>query len=385
MGLEYFGLPSYAYFAILVVEIIIGTMTNAFIVLVNLQDWLKGRSLNSSDKLVLSLALSNACFSFANAATIVFLFFFTGLTLLDYVFYIVHGVMTYAIFSSSWLSSWLCLFFFLKIINFKSGCFGWMKMKVDLLVPWLIFLSQVMSFISFLPLIWTTSKIYIPLNSTSSDSWANQTSKVYISLNTTSSDSMANQTSDVYISLNSTFLDSWVNQMPKVYISLNSTSSDSWTNQTSKVYISLNSTSSDSVTNQTSKVIGYKINDSYNFCSLIINCFVPFLIVTATTGRIIASLSSHARHMKQNMEDSRGPSLKVHQAAARTMSSLLVIYLIFYVVELGLGFLPMSSPLYWICFMLILFFPTLQSIVLISGNSKLRQICSDLMSCKKKH
>ncbi|KAM5152736.1 taste receptor type 2 member 13-like [Mantella aurantiaca] len=311
MGLDDITIPSYAeqFFVIFAAEIIIGTMTNAFIVLVNLRDWLKGRNLNSSDKLVLSLALSNACFSFANTTTVVFFIYFTEFVFLDYVFYINYGVMSYAIFSSSWLSSWLCLFFFLKIISFKSGCFGWMKMKVDLLVPWLIFLSQVMSFFSFLPLIWTTSKVYISLNSTSSDSW----------------------------------------------------------------------------TNQTSKVIGYKINDSYNLFSILINCFVPFLIVTATTGRIIASLSSHARHMKQNMEDSRGPNLKVHQAAARTMSSLLVIYLIFYVVELGLGFLPMSSPLYWICFMLILFFPTLQSIVLISGNSKLRQICSDLMSCKKKH
>nr|DBA18890.1 TPA: hypothetical protein GDO54_014784 [Pyxicephalus adspersus] len=309
MALDTFSIPSFAqiYFGILVVESIIGIFTNVFIVLVNLRDWLKGQSLNSSDHLVVSLALSNTCFSFANTAIIVCFIYFVEFVFPDYVFYIVYGTMSYTIFSSSWLSSWLCLFFFLKIINFKGGCFGWMKMKVGSLVPWLIFLSQVISCISSLPLIWTTTKVY-----------------------------------------------------------------------------SQNSTSSDLGGNETSTVTKYKINEFYNIFSIIVNCFVPFLIVMATTGCIIASLSLHTRHMKQNMEDSHGPSLKVHQAAARTMSSLLVIYLIFYVVELGLGFLPMSSLFYWICFMLISFFPTLQSIVLITGNSKLRQICSELLNCRKK-
>ncbi|XP_073490778.1 taste receptor type 2 member 14-like [Aquarana catesbeiana] len=303
MGSVFIGLPPNDYFAILMVEVAIGILTNAFIVLVNLRDWLKGQSLNSSDKLVVSLALSNTCFSVANAATIVCAFFFVGLMLVDYIYYILYGLMSYAIFSSSWLSSWLCLFFFLKIITFQGGCFGWMKTKVELLVPWLIFLSQVMSFASVLPSIWTTTKMFAG-NFTSSEI--------------------------------------------------------------------------DAI------VIGYQINSYYNYISVLVNCIVPFLIVTATTGRIIASLSLHAHHMKQNMEDSRGTSLKVHQVAARTMSSLLVIYLMFYVVELGLGFLSQTNQFYWMCFMLMLLFPTLQSIVLITGNSKLRQVCSDLMSCKKK-
>lgn len=310
MGLDNLVIPSYAeiFFAIFVVEIIIGTFTNAFIILVNLRDRLKGQVLNSSDRLVVSLALSNTCFVFANAASVVSYIYFTGVVFLDYVFYTLYYVIMYTLFSSSWLSSWLCLFFFLKIITFKGGFFGWMKVKVESLVPWLIFSSQVISFIGSLPFIWTTTKVF-----------------------------------------------------------------------------SSNVTSLDLGANQTFKVIGYKVNDSYTFFSLIVNCFLPFLIVMGTTGRIIASLSLHAQHMKQNMEDSRGASLKVHRAAARTMLSLLVIYLIFYVVEIALGFLPMDSPMYWICFALILVFPNLQSIILITGNSKLRKVWSDLMSCKKKH
>lgn len=301
MGSIFIGLQPNDYFAIIMVLVAIGILTNAFIVLVNLGDWLKGQSLNSSDKLVVSLALSNTCFSFANAAITTCAFFFVEL-LVGYIYYILYGLVSYAIFSSSWLSSWLCLFFFLKIITFQGGCFGWMKTKVELLVPWLIFLSQVISFVSLLPFFWTTTKVFAG-----------------------------------------------------------------------------NFTSSEPI------VIGYQTNSFYNYISVVVNCFVPFLIVTATTGRIIASLSLHAHHMKQNMEDSSGPSLKVHQVAARTMSLLLVIYLIFYVVELGLGFLSQASQIYWMCFMLILLFPTLQSLVLITGNSKLRQVCSDLMSCKKKH
>ncbi|KAM3916060.1 taste receptor type 2 member 40-like [Leptodactylus fuscus] len=302
MALENFYIPPFVetFLIILMIEIFSGVMTNVFIVVVNLHDWLKGRSFNSSDHLVVSLALSNFCFSCINAATIVCSIFFSSIFLVDFVFYTLYGIMSYSIFSSSWLSAWLCLFFCVKIISFQHGCMLWLKTNITSVVPWLILLSQVLSIVSSLPIIWTITKVYA-------------------------------------------------------------------TNATDEIG-----------TNGTLTFTGYQMSQTYNMFSLLINCFIPFMFVMVTTGRIIVSLCAHARHMKQNMED-HGPSLKAQQGAARTMMSLLILYLIFYVVELGLGFLSMADPLYWVCFVLIFSFPTLQSGVIISGNAKLKQTCKKIL------
>ncbi|XP_071977814.1 taste receptor type 2 member 40-like [Engystomops pustulosus] len=308
MGLDNFYIPPFVetFLIFLMIEIFTGVLTNVFIVVVNVHDWLRGQSLNSSDQLVVSLALSNFCFSCINAATIVCSIFFSSLFLKDYVFYALYCIMSYSIYSSSWLSAWLCLFFCVKIISFKDGCMGWLKTKITAVVPWLIVLSQVFSIASSVPIIWTFTTVY------------------------------ASNVSEGFPS------------------------------------------------NGTVKVVGYKIDPTYNMLSLLINCFVPFMFVMVTTGHIIVSLCAHTRHMKQNMED-HGPSLKAQQGAARTMLSLLILYLIFYVVELGLGFLSMIDPLYWVCFLLIFSFPTIQSVIFITGNAKMKQTCLKIMKICAKH
>ncbi|XP_069841121.1 taste receptor type 2 member 40-like [Dendropsophus ebraccatus] len=336
MGLDHLYIPPFlgTFIIILMIEILAGVLTNVFIVVVNILDWLRGQSLNSSDQLVVSLALSNFCFSCINAATIMCFNFFFQIVLVDYVFYSLYGILTYSIFSSSWLSAWLCLFFCVKIISFKQGCMAWLKVNIATVVPWLILLSQVFSIVSSLPFMWSFTIVYAS--------------------NTTNE---SNETS------------TYLNESNGTSTSIKETNGTS--------------TSTDE-TNGTSTVIGYKINAVYNLSSLLINCFIPFMMVMATTGRIIASLCTHTRHMKQNMED-HGPSLKAHQGAARTMMSLLILYFIFYLVELGLGFLSMMDPLYWVCFVLICSFPTIQSVIFIAGNAKLKQMWLKILkNCRKK-
>ncbi|XP_063285679.1 taste receptor type 2 member 40-like [Pelobates fuscus] len=309
MGLENIVIPSFVdiFLIILIAETFLGALTNVFIILVNVQAWMKGQTLNSSDHIVVALAFSNMGFSCVNAATTIFIVFFKEILFTNNsIFSIIYYIMSYTIFSSSWLNAWLCLFFFLKIISFKDGCLSWLKMNISSVVPWLILISQIISFVSCLPLIWTITEVY------------------------------ADNTTTVL------------------------------------------------ATNQTTKLTGYQINTLYNLYSLVINCIVPFLVVMVTTGRIITSLCSHTRHMKDNMGESGGPSLKAHQTAARTMTSLLILYLIFYVVEVALGYLPMISPLYWVCFIAMASFSTVESILLIMGNSKLKQACEGILKhCRK--
>ncbi|KAM8962434.1 taste receptor type 2 member 40-like [Pelodytes ibericus] len=307
MGLDNIVIPPFVdiFLIILMVEVIAGIFTNVFIMSVNIQAWASGQSLNSADHIVVSLALSNIGFSCMNAATIICVVFFCQTLFIDYVFDIIYYTLTYTLYSSSWLNALLCLFFYLKILTFKKGFLAWLKMRTSTMVPWLIFLSQGISFVSCLPLVWSITKVY----------------------------------DNATVALQA---------------------------------------------NQTERITGYQISYLYNVFALTINCFVPFLVVMVTTAHIIASLCSHTRHMQQNMGES-GTNLKAHQGAARTMTSLLILYLIFYIVEVALGFLSMISPLYWVCFVIIVSFSTIESILLIMGNSKLKLACSKMLKhCKNK-
>ncbi|XP_075036821.1 taste receptor type 2 member 40-like [Mixophyes fleayi] len=60
----------------------------------------------------------------------------------------------YGITSSLWLSASLCLFYMIKIINVQSRTLTWVKMKISIIVPWLILTAEIVSlcgsFLSFL-------------------------------------------------------------------------------------------------------------------------------------------------------------------------------------------------------------------------------------------
>ncbi|XP_075036824.1 taste receptor type 2 member 119-like [Mixophyes fleayi] len=69
-------------------------------------------------------------------------------------FYIVNYTTLYGITSSLWLSASLCLFYMIKIINVQSRTLTWVKMKISIIVPWLILTAEIVSlcgsFLSFL-------------------------------------------------------------------------------------------------------------------------------------------------------------------------------------------------------------------------------------------
>eukprot|EP00079_Xenopus_tropicalis_P030308 XP_012826170.1 PREDICTED: taste receptor type 2 member 8-like [Xenopus tropicalis] len=137
-------------------------------------------------------------------------------------------------------------------------------------------------------------------------------------------------------------------------------------------------------TNQTQKITTYRTDDFYNVFFLLINCYIPFLVIVVTTSLIIASLYKHTRHMQQNMGEFGGPSLKIHQRAARTMTSLLILYLLFYVVVLGSSLLIKNELLSWVYYLVGCTFSPIQSIILIMGNTRLKKTFVNMLnSCRK--
>uniref|UniRef100_F7D474 Taste receptor type 2 n=1 Tax=Xenopus tropicalis TaxID=8364 RepID=F7D474_XENTR len=137
-------------------------------------------------------------------------------------------------------------------------------------------------------------------------------------------------------------------------------------------------------TNQTQNITTYRTDDFYNVFFLLINCYIPFLVILVTTSLIIASLYKHTRRMQQNMGEVGGPSLKIHQRAARTMTSLLILYLLFYVVVLGSSLLIKNELLSWVYYLVGCTFSPIQSIILIMGNTRLKKTFVNMLnSCRK--
>ncbi|KAE8578510.1 hypothetical protein XENTR_v10023608 [Xenopus tropicalis] len=138
------------------------------------------------------------------------------------------------------------------------------------------------------------------------------------------------------------------------------------------------------LTNKASSTTNNRIDVFYNAFFLLVNCLIPFFIIVVTTSLIIASLYKHTRRMQRNVGEFGGPSLHIHHRAARTMISFLIIYLSFYVLSLGNSIFLNKHLLNWVNYMLGCAFSPTQSIVLIMGNSRLRQTCRNILkSCMK--
>ncbi|XP_040294266.1 taste receptor type 2 member 39-like [Bufo bufo] len=98
-----------------------------------------------------------------------------------------------------------------------------------------------------------------------------------------------------------------------------------------------------------------------------------FIIIFFTAGAIIISLCKHMMRMRQSNEGLGHSKMNSHLSAARTVTLLLIIYLIFYG-SFTLIYNPVGFPddiTMTLCLIIVSFFPTLNSVILISGNRKL--------------
>ncbi|KAM4637029.1 taste receptor type 2 member 40-like [Discoglossus pictus] len=111
---------------------------------------------------------------------------------------------------------------------------------------------------------------------------------------------------------------------------------------------------------------------------------VAFTIIVSTVVAIITSLCKHMRRMKKNTEGFGKASLDSHLAAAKTVTSLLVIYVTFYGAQNIMFSMPtsMSSAVFSICIIVVASFPSVNALVLIMGNRKLKNVLKQLLGSK---
>ncbi|NXS09317.1 T2R41 protein, partial [Neodrepanis coruscans] len=137
---EKFSLTSYdaTSVAIITLEVFAGMWINAFLVSVLCMAWVKKKTLNSNEKILLVLGFSRfgyLCISWINSF---FLIIYPNDIYVHPILQVVTVTQKFLDFSDICVSACLCVFYCLKIANFRNSFFIYLKAKIDGIVPWLL-------------------------------------------------------------------------------------------------------------------------------------------------------------------------------------------------------------------------------------------------------
>ncbi|XP_063789050.1 taste receptor type 2 member 9-like [Pseudophryne corroboree] len=109
-----------------------------------------GKRLDKSacDKIIVALAISSVCHVCILSFNILSGLIIPGIYMSLYVTYAVLLLTVYSANSCIWLTAGLCFYYFIRITTFSSNIFNWFKMKMNKVITWMIFMSQIMSTLS---------------------------------------------------------------------------------------------------------------------------------------------------------------------------------------------------------------------------------------------
>ncbi|NWX54976.1 TA2R9 protein, partial [Promerops cafer] len=143
---QQYNVTSYGAMAVAIIslEAFAGMWINAFIVCVLCIGWVKKKTLNSNEKILLLLSCSRIaylCFSWVNYLLSII---FPNYLYVHPVLQFLASFQTFFNYSNLWVSACLCGFYCIKIANFRNRFFIYLKVKIDRMVPWLL-LGSVLS------------------------------------------------------------------------------------------------------------------------------------------------------------------------------------------------------------------------------------------------
>lgn len=135
--------------------------------------------------------------------------------------------------------------------------------------------------------------------------------------------------------------------------------------------------------NMTMEITVMKLNIIYLLPTNLISCSLPLVLVGIANGLIIKSLVTHTHKSDRNAKGDLNARAEGRVRAARTISCLLILYLSFYISEIlmFIDAFPPNSPGFCTCLMVIYSYSPAQSIVLIFGSPKLKQVTLSLLNC----
>ncbi|XP_013366747.1 PREDICTED: taste receptor type 2 member 13-like [Chinchilla lanigera] len=279
---------------LIVVQFITGNLSNGFIVLINLIDWVNKRKLSSVDQILIILAISRI--------GVICEILVSLLKPLHYSFSTVDreaikiATFTWVVFHhfSLWLATILSIFYLLKIASFSRPIFLYLKWRVKKVI--LIILLGTLLFL-FLNMIQINTHI---------EDWKHGRER-----NTTR-----------------------------------------------------NSTVSDSAS--LSKLIIFNMT---------MFSLTPFLVALISSLLLIISLWKHLQKMQLNCKGHRDPRTKAHIDALKIVVSFLLLYTSYFL-SLFLSWvfqMPQSGLVHALSLTISLIYPSGHSLILILGNSKMRQ------------
>ncbi|KFV70981.1 Taste receptor type 2 member 9, partial [Dryobates pubescens] len=134
-------------FVIITLQTFAGMWINGFIVSVLCVAWVKKNIFNSIEKILLFLG----CCRFVDLC-ITWVYSFMSV-IYPHCFYvhpipqIFSAILGFFNSSNVWVSACLCVFYCIKIANFQHNFFIYLKIKIDRMVPWMLFASVLLALV----------------------------------------------------------------------------------------------------------------------------------------------------------------------------------------------------------------------------------------------
>ncbi|KAG9465448.1 hypothetical protein GDO78_018348 [Eleutherodactylus coqui] len=140
--------------AVLYVSCLLGLIVNLIIVAANAMKWKSLKSLQTSDKILSSLAIFRGLFFFYIIIWNSILLFFPRFLQNNVLLSILNILLMFIFYSSFWIATILCVFYCVRIVTYNYKLFVFLKTRISTMVLWLIPVSLLISLISSLPFGW---------------------------------------------------------------------------------------------------------------------------------------------------------------------------------------------------------------------------------------
>ncbi|XP_052028695.1 taste receptor type 2 member 123-like [Apodemus sylvaticus] len=301
------------------VEIVTGILGNGFIALVNIMDWVRRRRLSTVDQILTAVALFRLIYVWSMLICTLLFILCPHLPIRSEIFTTVAIIWVLNYHFSIWLATCLGVFYFLKIANFSNSFFLYLKWRVKKVILMIILVSL----------------IFLTLNILSLGIYDQLSIDVY-------------EGNMSYSLKNSP-------QFPRKFLFTNAT----------EIFLIANSSH-----------IFLPINSLF--------MLLPFTISLGAFFMLIYSLWKHNKKMQVNAKRPKDVSTMAHMKALQIGLSFLLLYAIYLLfIIMGILNLGLMKEIVRVLFDHIsgAIFPISHSVVLILGNSKLRQATVSVLPC----
>lgn len=132
---------------IITLQTFTGMWINGFIVSVLCIAWVKKKSFNSNEKILLFLGCCRVLYLCVTWVYFLLKAIYPSCYQIQPIPQILTGIQSFLNFSNIWVSACLCVFYCIKIANFRHIFFTYLKAKIDRIVPWLLLVSVLLSLV----------------------------------------------------------------------------------------------------------------------------------------------------------------------------------------------------------------------------------------------